>query len=138
MFYSSADMKISSTLVTLDDLNCVFVGTDESSVHLSFNAKLLLQGFRVAVNQGVLSRCFVDVDLVILQVFSRTGGILVLTSTHKEDFPQVIFKVYLNEVDFIGVGKDSVHSAGHFLPCPGDWEGMKAVTTAVQAHVDGA
>ncbi len=47
-------------------------------------------------------------------------------------------KVYLNQVDFVSVGKDSVHSSGHLLPRPGDWEGMKAVTAGVQAHVDGA
>lgn len=104
---------------------------------MSFNSELLLQAFRVTFNQGVMSSCFIDVHLIILQVFGRTGGILVLPST------QIILmkagrKMYLNQVDFVSVGKDSVHSSGHLLPCPGDWEGVKAVTMGVQTHVHGA
>lgn len=46
--------------------------------------------------------------------------------------------LYLNEVDFVSVGKDRVHPSGHLLPVPDDWEGVEAVAMAVQAHVDGA
>lgn len=58
-------------------MNYVFIGTGKSSIHTSFYAKLLLQGFRVAFNQGVVNNCFIDVNLIILQVFDTTGGILV-------------------------------------------------------------
>lgn len=36
-------------------MNYVFIRTDKSSVHISFYAELLPQGFRVAFNQGVVS-----------------------------------------------------------------------------------
>lgn len=61
-------------------MNCVFIGAHKSSIHVSFNAELLLQGFGVALNQGVVSGRLVDVNVVILQVFGRTGEILVLIS----------------------------------------------------------
>lgn len=48
------------------------------------------------------------------------------------------FKAYLNEVDFVSVGEDSVHPTGHLLPRSGDQEGVKAVPNGVQAHVDRA
>lgn len=60
-------------------MNCVFIGADEGSIHTSFNAELLLQGFRVAFNQGVVSTFFIDVNLIILRVFGRTDEILDLT-----------------------------------------------------------
>lgn len=55
-------------------MNRVFIWTDKSGVHVSFDSELLHQGFRVAFNQGVVSRCFVDVNLIILQGFGSTGG----------------------------------------------------------------
>lgn len=49
-----------------------------------------------------------------------------------------IFKLYLNEVQFVVIGKDSIHSVGQLWPAPGDWEGMETITMGVQSHVDGA
>lgn len=48
------------------------------------------------------------------------------------------FKFYLNHVDFVRVGKDSVHPVVHRRPRPVDFECVKAVTMGVQTHVDGA
>lgn len=52
---------------TLDYINCVFICTDKSSIHMSLYTKFLLHGLRVPVNQGVVSSCLVDVNLIILQ-----------------------------------------------------------------------
>lgn len=49
-----------------------------------------------------------------------------------------IFKHYLNEVQFVVIGKDSIHSIGQLWPAPGDWEGMETITMAVQSHVNAA
>ena len=45
---------------------------------------------------------------------------------------------YLDQVDLVIVGKDSIHSFCHLLPRPGDLEAVKAVTAGVQTHVVGA
>lgn len=42
--------------------------------------------------------------------------------------------VYLNQVDFVGVGKDSVHALGHLRPRLDDWEGVNAIALGVQTH----
>lgn len=57
---------------TLDDKSFVFICTGKSSIHLSLYAKFLLHGLRVATNQGVVSSCLVDVNLIILQGLKKT------------------------------------------------------------------
>lgn len=52
---------------TLDCINVVFICTGKSSIHSSLYAKFLLHGLRVPVNQGVVSSCLVDVNLITLQ-----------------------------------------------------------------------
>lgn len=49
-----------------------------------------------------------------------------------------IFKLYLNEVQFVVIGKDRIHPVGQLWPPPDDWEGMETITMGVQSHVDGA
>ncbi len=66
--------------ITLDNMNCVLIGTEESRVHVSFNAEFLLQGFRVTFNQGVVSGRFIDVDLIVLQVFGGSEKIFIFSS----------------------------------------------------------
>lgn len=44
--------------------------------------------------------------------------------------------VYFDEVDFVGVRKNSVHSIGHLFPGPGYLEGVAAIPLGVHAHVD--
>lgn len=66
--------------LTLDYMNRVFIGTEKSGVHASVDAELLLQGLRVSFHQGVASTGFIDVNLLILQVFGGTKETLALIS----------------------------------------------------------
>ena len=61
--------------LTLDYMDDGFIWTHKGCVHCSFDAELLLQGFRVTLNQGVVSGSFVDVNLITLKVFERTEGV---------------------------------------------------------------
>lgn len=58
---------------TLDYISYVFICTGKSSIHMSLYAKFLLHGLRVPVNQGVVSSCLVDVNLIILQGLKKTN-----------------------------------------------------------------
>lgn len=58
--------------LALNDMNRVLIRTHKSSIHRAFHPKLLLQGFRIAFNQGVVSTSFVDVNLFTLQRCVRT------------------------------------------------------------------
>lgn len=46
-------------------------------------------------------------------------------------------EVYLNQVDFVHIGENGVNTVGQLFPPSGYWEGVKAITVSVHAHVDG-
>lgn len=53
-------------LVTLNDMNHVFIWTDKSGINMSLDSELLTQGLWVPVNKGVMSAGLEDVHFVIL------------------------------------------------------------------------
>jgi len=120
-------------------MNCVIIWTHKSSIHKSLKAQLVFHSFRIAFNQGEVSTCFIDVNLIALQTFGRIEEISL-------EFFQVHFntetagnfgnEIHLNQVSFVTVGENSVHAICHFFPCSGYWKGVKAITAGVQTHVD--
>lgn len=61
--------------LTLDYMSCVFSRTYKSSIHMALNAQLLLDWFWVAFNQGEVSACFINVNLITLQTFGKVNEI---------------------------------------------------------------
>lgn len=125
--------------LTFDYVNSFFRGTDKSSVHGPLYVELLLQGLRVALNQGVRSTTLVDEHLVTLQVFGRTGGSLVWLSTVPTKAGRISDPItYHNNVQLVTIGEDGIHWALHLPPHPADREDMTSITMDVHSHVDGA
>lgn len=116
----------------------MFLIADKSSIHMSFNSQLFLQGFRVASNERVRRCRFVDVHLIVLLVFGRGGAILAFTSSQ---IYKKLVSVYFNKLQYLYhvhspiIRKDSVHPIGCLVPLTCDGEMMQAIAIAVQAQV---
>lgn len=85
-------------------MSCVFSWTYKSSIHMALDAQLLLDWFWVPFNQGEVSACFINVNLITLQMFGKVKDIYFYFYFNSNQVTGGLGnEAYLNHVNFVSV-----------------------------------